>query len=47
MSNKIIKGVELAYQRLLIANLKYDYEVLFSRDSKMVFIKARDLMNEK
>lgn len=47
MSDKIIKGVDLAYQRLLIAKAKEDGELVFSRDGKIVKIKARDLLNEK
>ena len=47
MSTKITKGVELAYQRLLIAKAKDDSELVFSRNGKIVFIKARDLLNEK
>lgn len=47
MSDKIIKGVELAYQRLIIAKAKEDGELVFSRDGKIVKIKARDLLNEK
>ena len=47
LHNKINKGVELAYQRLLIAKAKADSELVFSRDGKIVMIKARDLLNEK
>ena len=47
MSNKIIKGVELAYQRLLIAKAEDDSELVFSRNGKIAMIKARDLLNEK
>ena len=47
MSDKINKGVELAYQRLLIAKAKDDSELVFSRDGKIVYVKARDLLNEK
>jgi len=47
MSKKIIKGVELAYQRLLIAKAKDNSELVFSHDGKIVMIKARDLLNEK
>ena len=47
MSDKIIKGVELAYQRLLIVKAKDDSELVFSRNGKIVMIKARDLLNKK
>jgi hypothetical protein len=47
MRNKIIKGIDLAYERLLIAKQKADSELVFSRDGKIVKVKARDLLNEK
>ena len=47
MRNKIIQGIDLAYERLLIAKQKDDAELVFSRDGKIVKVKARDLLNEK
>jgi hypothetical protein len=40
---KIIQGLELAYTRLLISKQKNDEELVFSKNGKIVRIKARDL----
>lgn len=47
LRNKIIKGIDLAYDRLLTAKQKDDSELVFSRNGKIVKIKAKDLLNEK
>ena len=44
---KIIKGIDLAYDRLLTAKQKDDSELVFTRNGKIVKVKARDLLNEK
>lgn len=44
MQDKIAKGVQLAYRRLLIEKQKGDSEFVFSRDGKIVAVKARDLV---
>lgn len=41
---KIIKGIDLAYQRLLIAKQKEDEELVISKNGKIVKVKARELM---
>lgn len=43
MQDKIVKGVELAYKRLLIEKQKDDSELVFSHNGKIVKVKARDL----
>lgn len=43
IQDKIVKGVDLAYQRLLIEKQKDDSELVFSRNGKIVKVKARDL----
>ncbi len=43
LRNKILKGIELAYTRLLIAKQKEDGELVISRNGKIVRVKARDL----
>ena len=43
LREKIIKGIELAFQRLLIEKQKADSEFVFFRDGKIVNIKAREL----
>ena len=46
MRNKIIQGIELAYERLLIEKQKDDSELVFSQNGKIVKVKARDLVNQ-
>ena len=46
MRTKIIKGIELSYQRLLISTLKEDGELVFSRNGKIVKIKASELVKQ-
>ena len=46
MRNKIIKGIELAYKKLLIEKQKDDSELVFSQNGKIVKVKARDLINQ-
>ena len=45
MRDKIVKGVDLAFERLLIEKQKDDSELVFSQNGKIVKIKARDLVN--
>ena len=45
MRTKIFKGIELAYQRLLISKQKKDGELVISRDGKIVKVKANELIN--
>ena len=47
LRNKIIKGIDLAYDRLLTAKQKDDSELVFTRNGKIVKEKARDLIKEK
>jgi len=47
LRNKIIKGIDLAYDRLLIIKQKDNAELVFTRNGKIVKVKARDLLNEK
>ena len=46
MHEKIVKGVKLAYERLLIEKQKDDSELVFSKNGKIVKVKARDLINQ-
>ena len=39
---KIVKGLDLAFERLLIKKQKDDGEFVFSQNGKIVHIKARD-----
>ena len=47
LRDKIIKGIDLAYDRMLITKQKDDSELVFSRNGKIVKIKAKDLLNKK
>ena len=46
MQDKIVRGVELAFNRLLIEKQKDDSELVFSSNGKIVNIKARDLVRK-
>jgi hypothetical protein len=43
LSEKIMKGIELAYQRLLISKQKEDGELVFYKGGKIVTVKAQGL----
>jgi hypothetical protein len=44
LRDKIIKGLELAYSRLLISKQKEDAELVISRNGKIVRVKAKELI---
>jgi len=41
---KILQGLELAFQRLLVKKSKEDQELVFSKDGQIVRIKAKELL---
>ena len=43
LRSRIIRGIDLAYERLLIAKQKEDGELVISRNGEIVRVKARDL----
>ncbi len=43
MREKILQGIELSYSRLLASKQKNDEELVFSRNGKIIKVKARDL----
>jgi hypothetical protein len=43
LRTKILKGLDLAYSRLLVSKQKDDAELVISRKGKIVKIKAREL----
>jgi hypothetical protein len=43
LRDKIIKGIDLAYRRLLISKQKEDGELVISHNGKVVKVKAREL----
>jgi len=44
---KILKGIELSYNRLLISKQKEDGELVISRNGKIVWVKAKGLAKIK
>ena len=44
LRSKILQGIDLAYNRLLIEKQKEDGELVISRNGKIVKVKAKDLM---
>jgi hypothetical protein len=47
LDNKIVKGMELAFEKLLIEKTKNDEERVFSKGGKIIFVKAKDLLKKK
>jgi hypothetical protein len=43
LREKILKGLELSFSRLLIAKQKNDEEFVFSSEGKIIKVKARDI----
>lgn len=43
LEEKILEGVVLAYEKLVEQKKKEDGELVFSREGKIVVVKARDL----
>jgi len=41
---KILKGIELATERLIQAKEKEDGELVYSKDGKIIKVKAREMM---
>jgi len=40
---KILKGIELAFEKLVESKSKTNGEFVFSRDGKIYFVKAKEL----
>ena len=45
LRDKILQGVSLAYQRLILSKQRENAEVAISRDGKIIRVKATDLKN--
>lgn len=43
LRKKILKGIELAFRKLLLEKKRDDAELVFSKDGEIVKIKARDI----
>jgi len=44
LREKILKGIGLAFDKLVQSKIKTDGELVFSIDGKIVFIKAKDFV---
>jgi hypothetical protein len=44
LRSKIIQGIELAYNRLLISKQKEDGDLVISRNGQIISIKAKELL---
>ena len=47
LSEKIIKGLELSFDKMLVQKQKQNEELVFERNGKIVFVKAEDLIMER
>jgi hypothetical protein len=47
LSEKIIKGLELSFDKMLIQKQKQNEELVFERNGKIVLVKAEDLIKER
>jgi len=47
LANKITAGVKLAIRRLIERTKKEDGELVFSKDGKIVRVKARDIKTDE
>lgn len=43
LEEKLLKGIALAYQKLVEQKKKEDGELVFSQNGKIITVKARDL----
>jgi hypothetical protein len=43
LRRKILKGIELAFEKLVESKSKTNGEFVFSRDGKIYFVKAKEL----
>jgi hypothetical protein len=42
---KILKGIEVSFERLIVAKQKNDGEFIFSEDDKIIYVKANEMKN--
>jgi hypothetical protein len=47
LSEKIIRGLELSFDKMLIQKQKQNEELVFERNGKIVLVKAEDLIKER
>ncbi len=46
LRNKIVKGMNLAFDKLVIEKAAKDQEFVFSKDGKIYTVKAKDLLKK-
>jgi hypothetical protein len=44
LRENILKGIELAFQRLLEKKIKEDSDLVYCKDGQIIHIKAKDLV---
>ncbi len=44
LRSKILEGLELAYQKLIISKAKEDKELIFSENGKIIKVRAKELV---
>lgn len=47
LREKIMKGLDLTYERLIASKLKDNSDLAISRNGKVVRVKAKDIINKK
>jgi hypothetical protein len=47
MKIKILKGIDVAYQKLLDTKIKEDGAIAVSKNGKVILVKAKDLTDRK
>lgn len=47
LGEKIIKGLELSFDKMLIQKQKQNEDLVFERNGKIVLVKAEDLIKER
>jgi len=47
LREKILSGINLAFERLVIAKKKENSELVFSKDEQIIRIKAKDIVAGK
>ena len=45
LREKILKGIQLAFEKLVLEKQRNNDELVFSKDGKIIYVKARDLVN--
>jgi hypothetical protein len=46
LTDKILKGIQIAFDKLVIEKAKNDDDLIFEKDGNIVRIKAKDIFKE-